>query len=135
MDRCCGYEKTQPRTVGFWYLVPDPRNARIYSEDQVARVAASIAEFGFTNPILCVVDGLIIAGHGRWLAVQRLGLTQVPVVVLDHLTDSQRRALLIADNHLTELAGWDDVRLRGELAALQEMRVSLWLTRCLPYFG
>lgn len=99
-------------------LLPYARNARTHSEDQVAQIAASIAEFGFTNPILAGSDGIIVAGHGRLAAAQKLGLEIVPVVVLDHLTPTQRRALVIADNRIAENAGWDDAMLRIELEAL-----------------
>ena len=100
-------------------LLPYARNARTHSEEQVAQIAASIAEFGFTNPILAGSDGIIVAGHGRLAAAQKLGLEIVPVVVLDHLTPTQRRALVIADNRIAENAGWDDAMLRIELEALQ----------------
>ena len=100
-------------------LLPYARNARTHSEEQVAQIAASIAEFGFTNPILAGSDGIIVAGHGRLAAAQKLGLEIVPVVVLDHLTQTQRRALVIADNRIAENAGWDDAMLRIELEALQ----------------
>ena len=100
-------------------LLPYARNARTHSDDQVAQIAASIAEFGFTNPILAGSDGIIVAGHGRLAAAQKLGLEIVPVVVLDHLTPTQRRALVIADNRIAENAGWDDAMLRIELEALQ----------------
>src|SRR5579875_4227515 len=85
-------------------LIPYVRNARTHSEDQIAQIAASIAEFGFTNPILIDADGVIIAGHGRLLAAKLLGLAEVPVIVLDHLSDAQRRALVIADNKIAENA-------------------------------
>jgi ParB-like chromosome segregation protein Spo0J len=101
-------------------LVPYIRNARTHGEDQIAQIAASIAEFGFTNPILIGEDEVIIAGHGRLMAAKALGLTEVPVIVLDHLTEAQRRALVIADNRIAENAGWDDDLLRSELAALRE---------------
>ena len=100
-------------------LLPYARNARTHSDDQVAQIAASIAEFGFTNPILAGSDGIIVAGHGRLAAAQKLGLEIVPVVVLDHLSPTQRRALVIADNRIAENAGWDDAMLRIELEALQ----------------
>lgn len=96
------------QTIEHWpldRLRPYERNARTHSPEQVAKIAASITEFGFTNPIL--VDGAdgIIAGHGRLMAARDLGLTEVPVIVLDHLTDAQRRAYILADNKLAELAG------------------------------
>ena len=109
-------------------LVPYARNSRTHSDSQVAQIAASIAEFGFTNPILAGSDGVIVAGHGRLAAAQKLGLAMVPVVVLDHLTPTQRRALVIADNRIAENAGWDEAMLQVELAALQDDQFDLALT-------
>lgn len=109
-------------------LVPYARNARTHSDTQVAQIAASIAEFGFTNPILAGTDGVIVAGHGRLAAAQKLGLSTVPVVVLDHLTATQRRALVIADNRIAENAGWDDAMLRIELVTLQDGDFDVSLT-------
>ena len=100
-------------------LLPYARNARTHSDDQVAQIAASIVEFGFTNPCLVGADGVLVAGHGRLLAARKLGLDTVPVVVLDHLTPIQRRALVIADNRIAENSGWDDAMLRTELESLQ----------------
>ena len=101
-------------------LLPYARNARTHSDEQVAQIAASIAEFGFTNPILAGSDGIIVAGHGRLAAAQKLGLERVPVVVLDHLSATQRRALVIADNRIAENAGWDDELLAIEFAELAD---------------
>jgi DNA modification methylase len=99
-------------------LVPYNKNARTHSPEQVAQIAASIVEFGFVNPILVdSMDG-IIAGHGRLLAARKLGLAEVPVVVLDHLSEIQRRAYIIADNQLALNAGWNDELLRGVLESL-----------------
>jgi DNA modification methylase len=109
-------------------LLPYARNARTHSDDQVAQIAASIAEFGFTNPILAGSDGVIVAGHGRLAAAQKLGLEVVPVVVLDHLSPTQRRALVIADNRIAENAGWDEAMLRIEMADLQDADFDLSLT-------
>lgn len=109
-------------------LVPYARNARTHSDAQIASIAASIAEFGFTNPILAGADGVIVAGHGRLAAAQRLGLTTVPVVVLDHLTPTQHRALGVADNRIAEAAGWDEELLRLELQDLQAEGFDLDLT-------
>lgn len=100
-------------------LVPYERNTRTHSPEQIDQIAASIIEFGFTQPILVdQVDG-ILAGHARLKAAIKLGMTEVPVIQLDHLTEKQRRAYIIADNKLAENAGWDDELLRQELAALQ----------------
>jgi DNA modification methylase len=100
-------------------LVPYARNARTHPDWQIAQIAASIAEFGFCNPILVGADGVIIAGHGRLLAALQLGLEEVPAIELGHLSEVQRRALVIADNKIAENAGWDEDLLRTELAALQ----------------
>ena len=101
-------------------LLPYIRNARTHTDEQIAQVAASIREFGWTNPILVAADGTIIAGHARLAAARKLKMTEVPVIVLDHLTDAQRRALVLADNRLALDAGWDEAMLRVELASLQE---------------
>jgi DNA modification methylase len=101
-------------------LIPFARNPRTHSEAQVAQIAASIAEFGFNNPILVDTKAGIIAGHGRFLAARKLGLAEVPVIVLDHLTDAQKRAYIIADNQLALNAGWDEELLQAELTALRE---------------
>jgi DNA modification methylase len=101
-------------------LVPYAGNARTHPEWQIAQIAASIAEFGWSNPLLIGPDNVIIAGHGRLLAAERLGLEKVPVIVLGHLTERQRRALVIADNKIAENAGWDEDLLRRELAALRD---------------
>ena len=119
-----------PDKVEHWpldRLVPHARNARTHSEDQVAQIAGSIAEFGFVNPVLVGDDGVIVAGHGRVLAARKLGLSDVPVIVLAHLTPTQRRALMIADNRIAENAGWDEAMLAGELAALKDEDVDLSL--------
>ncbi len=111
------------RHIEFWPLEklnPYARNPRTHSDAQVAQIAASIAEFGFNNPILVDTKAGIIAGHGRLLAARKLQLREVPVIVLDHLTDAQKRAYILADNQLALNAGWDDDLLRAELAALQE---------------
>jgi DNA modification methylase len=101
-------------------LIPYARNARTHSDEQVAQIAASIAEFGWTNPILAGSDGVVIAGHARLQAARKLGMTEVPVIVLDHLNETQRRALVLADNRLALNAGWDEEMLRVELTALEE---------------
>ena len=97
-------------------LIPYIRNARTHSEDQIGQVAASIKEFGFTNPILLDGGNSIIAGHGRLLAAKKIGLRQVPTITLDHMTEAQKRAYIIADNKLALNAGWDD-ELRAMLTA------------------
>jgi len=99
-------------------LQPYAKNARTHSDEQVDQIAASIREFGFTNPILVDSADGIIAGHGRLMAAKRLGLAAVPVIVLDHLTDAQRRAYILADNKLALNAGWDEALLSEELQSL-----------------
>src|SRR5579863_5133171 len=89
-------------------LIPRANNPRTHSREQVARIAASIREFGFTNPILVGTDDDIIAGHARLLAAEKLAMKEVPVIVLRHLSAAQRRALVIADNQLALNAGWDE---------------------------
>ena len=101
-------------------LVPYARNARTHSDSQVAQIAGSIAEFGFVNPVLVGDDNVIIAGHGRVMAAKKLGLQTVPTIKLDHLTENQRRALVIADNKIAENAGWDEELLRLELQNLAD---------------
>ena len=99
-------------------LIPYAANSRTHSDAQVAQIAASIREFGWTNPILIDGDGTIIAGHGRLMAARKLGLDEVPAIVLDHLTKAQQRALVIADNQLALNAGWDMEMLKAEIDAL-----------------
>ena len=106
-------------------LLPDIRNARTHSDEQVAQVAASIQEFGWTNPILVGGDNVIIAGHARLAAARKLGIAEVPVIVLDHLTQTQRRALVLADNKLALNAGWDEEMLANELQALKDDNFNL----------
>lgn len=100
-------------------LLPYARNSRTHSPEQIAQIAASIREFGFTNPVLIDADNGIIAGHGRVMAAQSLGLAEVPCIRLGHLTETQKRAYVIADNQLALNAGWDMDTLRAELEALQ----------------
>jgi DNA modification methylase len=108
-------------------LVPYARNAKTHPPAQVARIAGSIKEFGFCNPVLVDKDNGIIAGHGRVLAAQKLGLAEVPCIRLGHLTDAQRRAYILADNRLSESdgSGWDMEMLKLELADLGELDVDL----------
>jgi ParB-like chromosome segregation protein Spo0J len=101
-------------------LIPYARNTRTHSAEQVAQIAGSIREFGFTNPILIDADNGIIAGHGRVMAASKLGLAKVPCIRLAHLTDTQKRAYIIADNKLALNAGWDEEMLGLELADLRE---------------
>ena len=108
-------------------LLPYAANARTHPDEQVAQIAGSIAEFGFNVPCLVDERGVLVAGHGRLLAAQRLGLSQVPVIRLDHLTDAQARAYRIADNQIALNSGWDDALLSAEVARLKEDGVDLEL--------
>ena len=116
------------KTVKVANLVPYARNSRTHSAEQVAQIAASIREFGFTNPLLIDEQGGIIAGHGRLLAAQKLGFDEVPAITLQWLSDAQKKAYVIADNKLALNAGWDDEMLRVEFQELQEMGFDLELT-------
>src|SRR5690606_17900833 len=109
-------------------LIPYARNPRTHAESQIAKIAASIVEYGWTNPILVDGDNGIIAGHGRLAAARKLGLDQVPGLELAHLTVAQKRALVIADNRLALDAGWDEEMLALELADLSEAGYDLALT-------
>ena len=100
-------------------LVPYARNSRTHSAEQVAQIAASMREFGFTNPVLVDEQGGIIAGHGRVMAARKLGMASLPVMVAAGWTDAQRRAYVIADNQIALNAGWDDAMLRLELDDLK----------------
>ena len=103
-------------------LIPYARNAKKHDDSQVAKLAGSIKEFGFNNPVLIDKDNGIIAGHGRIMAAQKLGLENVPCIRLGHLTDTQRRAYILADNRLAEIGGgWDEEMLKLELADLREL--------------
>jgi DNA modification methylase len=106
-------------------LICSDANPRTHSPEQVAQIAASIREFGFVNPILVAAFGGVIAGEGRLRAAQKLGMREVPVIVLKHLSEVQRRALAIADNQLALNAGWDEEMLREQLAALKEADFNL----------
>ena len=108
-------------------LVPYARNSRTHSPEQVAQIAGSIREFGFTNPVLIDADNGIIAGHGRVMGAQKLGLAEVPCIRLSHLTENQQRAYVIADNKLALNAGWDEEMLGLELADLREADYDLSL--------
>src|ERR1700736_390478 len=106
-------------------LVPSPRNARTHSDAQVAEIAGSIRAFGFINPILAGDDGDVVAGHGRLAAARLLGLTQVPVIPLHGLTETQRRQLMLADNRIALNAGWDAEMLSLELQELSVLGADL----------
>ena len=100
-------------------LIPYIRNARTHSEEQIAQVAASIVEFGWTNPILVGPDNIVIAGHARLLAARKLQMTEVPVIVIGDLSEARRRALVLADNQIALNAGWNAEMLRIELQDIE----------------
>lgn len=117
-----------PETVEHWELErlkPYERNARTHSFQQILEIAASIVEFGFTNPILIDPIGGIIAGHGRFEAARHLELKKVPVIILDGLSETQKRAYILADNKLALNAGWDLNLLKQEILALDEAEFDL----------
>jgi len=119
-----------PRQIETWpidRLRPYARNAKIHGTDQVAKIAASMAKFGWTVPCMVADDGELIAGHGRVLAAIMLGLKDVPVIRLSHLDEDDRRAYRIADNKLTELSEWDDPILRDEILLLLAVDYDLGL--------
>ena len=109
-------------------LVPYARNARTHSESQIAQIRASLREFGFVNPVIIDSDRNIIAGHGRVLAAKAEGMTEVPCVLVEHLTDAQRRAYILADNRLAEQSGWDTEMLALELGEIKAGGMDLALT-------
>jgi len=112
------FAPSQIETWSIDRLRPYARNAKIHGTDQVAKIAASMAKFGWTVPCMVADDGELIAGHGRVLAASMLGLKDVPVIRLSHLDEAERRAYRIADNKLTELGEWDEAMLRDEIAGL-----------------
>lgn len=116
------------KAVSVGSLIPYARNSRTHSEAQVAQIAASIKEFGFLNPVIIDGENGIIAGHGRLMAAQKLGMAEVPVVEASHLTEAQKRAYVIADNKLALNAGWDDEMLAIELGELGELGFDMELT-------
>ena len=115
------------KSVPVEQLIPYARNARTHSDEQIAQIAASIREFGWTNPILVDGDKGIIAGHGRLQAARKLGITEVPVIELAYLTEAQKRAYILADNQLAANAGWDTDLLKIELGDLAEQHFDLSL--------
>ena len=101
-------------------LIPYVNNAKQHSDSQVTKIASSIREFGFLNPVLIDADYNVIAGHGRILAAKKLHMDEVPCLFVEGLTEAQRKAYILADNRLSELAEWDDELLQGEMAALDD---------------
>jgi ParB-like chromosome segregation protein Spo0J len=109
-------------------LIPYARNSRTHSEQQVSQIAASIKEFGFLNPVIVDGENGIIAGHGRIMAAQKLGIVEVPVIEASHLTDTQKRAYVIADNKLALNSDWDIPLLKLELEELEQSGFDIDLT-------
>lgn len=116
------------KTASLDKLIPYARNSRTHSDAQVGKIAASIQEFGFLNPVIIDGNNGIVAGHGRVLAAQKLGMAEVPVIEASHLTEAQRRAYVIADNRLALDAGWDEEMLRVEFEELEALGFDLELT-------
>lgn len=109
-------------------LIPYAKNARTHSEAQVAQIAASIKEFGFNNPVAIDADNMILCGHGRLLAAQKLNLEEVPTVCLSHLSETQKKAYILADNKMALNADWDNEMLKLELEELKLDDFDLSLT-------
>jgi hypothetical protein len=115
-------------TVSVKDLKPNSRNARTHSKRQIKLIADSLKAFGFVNPILIDQDGMIVAGHGRVAAAKRVGMTEVPAVRIEHLSDDEKRAYVLADNQLAARAGWDSDILAIELQHLMEVDVEFDVT-------
>lgn len=109
-------------------IIPYINNARKHDEKQLKKIAASINEFGFNNPILIDKNNVVIAGHGRLDAAKLLGLEEVPVICIDHLTEAQKKAFILADNRIAQDASWDSAILINELELLKEMDFDIELT-------
>lgn len=121
-------EAKQIKKVAIDKLIPYVNNAKVHSESQVTKIASSIREFGFLNPVLIDKDYNIIAGHGRVMAAQKLEMSEVPCLFVEGLTEAQRKAYILADNRLGELADWDMELVTSELELLQEMNFDIDLT-------
>lgn len=109
-------------------LIPYARNARTHSDVQIAQIAASIKEFGFLSPVIISKDNTILCGHGRYYAAQKLGLEKIPCIQEEHLTEAQKRAYILADNKISQNAGWDEELLKVEIADLQGSDFDVALT-------
>lgn len=109
------------KTVNIDLLIPYARNSRTHSEEQIAKIAESIKEFGFLNPVIVGKDNDIIAGHGRVMAAKKAGLKELPIIEANHLTDVQRRAYVIADNRLALDSGWNNELLRLEISEIANL--------------
>jgi len=125
-----GKTTTDMQLVPIGKLVPYANNARTHSPEQVTKLRSSLREFGFINPVIIDRDYGIIAGHGRVLVAKAEGITDVPCVFVDHLTEAQKKAYILADNRYAMDAGWDEEMLRVEIEALQGMDCFRCLRRC-----
>ncbi len=121
-------EKTKYFMVDVEKLIPYARNARTHSDVQIAQIAASIKEFGFLSPVIISKDNTILCGHGRYYAAQKLGLEKIPCIQEEHLTEAQKRAYILADNKISQNAGWDEELLKVEIADLQGSDFDVALT-------
>ena len=119
---------TDMRLVPIDRLVPYVNNARTHSADQIMKLRSSLREFGFINPVIIDRDYGVIAGHGRLMAAKEEGFTEVPCVLVDHLTEAQKKAYILADNRYAQDAGWDEELLRLEIEALEGMDFDVSLT-------
>ena len=119
---------TEMQLVDINKLIPYVNNARTHSQEQITKLRSSLREFGFVNPIIVDKDLNVIAGHGRLAAAKAEGITEVPCVFAEHLTEAQKKAYIIADNRMSEDAGWDDELLKVEMEALQDMGFDLSMT-------
>ena len=119
---------TEMQLVDINKLIPYVNNARTHSPEQITKLRSSLREFGFVNPIIVDKDLNVIAGHGRLAAAKAEGITEVPCVFAEHLTEAQKKAYIIADNRMSEDAGWDDELLKVEMEALQDMGFDLSMT-------
>lgn len=119
---------TEMQLISVAKLIPYQNNARTHSPEQIRKLRSSLREFGFVNPVIIDRDYNVIAGHGRIAAAREEGITEVPCVFVDHLTEAQKKAYIIADNRMALDAGWDEELLRVELEALEEMGFDLGMT-------
>lgn len=119
---------TEMKLVSIDKLIPYVNNARTHSPEQINKLRSSLREFGFVNPVIIDQNFNVVAGHGRLMAAREEGFTEVPCVLVDYLTEAQRKAYILADNRYAEDAGWDEEMLRVEIEALQEQAFDLSLT-------
>ena len=119
---------TEMQIVDINKLIPYVNNARTHSPEQITKLRSSLREFGFVNPIIVDKDFNVLAGHGRLMAAKAEGITEVPCVFAEHLTEAQKKGYILADNRMAMDAGWDDELLKVEMEALQDMGFDLSMT-------